>query len=172
MAKCLEKDRGVLRDGGGAGEDIRRHLSNSRSVPRPASTIYRVAKFVRRNKALVGGVAGIFFALVAGLVGTLNFAAGEAQQRGRAEQNARGGGREAGGPVPGLPARLAAATAALQNHDVADAARQLDAAPEDLRGWEWRHLHSRLDDSSAVIPLPAGGAASCSPARTGSGSGS
>ena len=30
-------------------------------------------------------------------------------------------------------------------------------APEDLRGWEWRHLHSRLDDSSSVIPLPAGG---------------
>ena len=55
-------------------------------------------------------------------------------------------------------ARLAAAGAALQNHDVADAARQLEAAPEDLRGWEWRHLHSRLDDSSAVIPLPAGGA--------------
>ena len=40
---------------------------------------------------------------------------------------------------------------------MADAARQLDAAPEDLRGWEWRHLHSRLDDSSAVIPLPAEG---------------
>ena len=40
---------------------------------------------------------------------------------------------------------------------MADAARQLDAAPEDLRGWEWRHLRSRLDDSSAVVPLPAGG---------------
>ena len=31
-------------------------------------------------------------------------------------------------------ARLSAAGAALQNHDVTDAARQLDAAPEDLRG--------------------------------------
>ena len=41
---------------------------------------------------------------------------------------------------------------------MADAARQLDAAPEDLRDWEWRHLRSRLDDSSSVIPLPAGGA--------------
>jgi WD40 repeat protein len=39
---------------------------------------------------------------------------------------------------------------------VADAAHQLDAAPEGLRGWEWRHFHSRLDDSSAVIPVPAG----------------
>src|SRR5262249_31554151 len=40
-------------------------------------------------------------------------------------------------------------------HDVADSARQLDAAPEELRGWEWRHLESRLDDSSTVIPTPA-----------------
>ena len=53
-------------------------------------------------------------------------------------------------------ARLAAATAAISRHDVADAARQLEAAPEALRGWEWRHLRSRLDDSSSVIPLPAG----------------
>jgi hypothetical protein len=41
-------------------------------------------------------------------------------------------------------------------HDVADAARQLKEAPEELRDWEWRHLHSRLDDSAAVLPLPAG----------------
>src|SRR5262249_26882741 len=53
-------------------------------------------------------------------------------------------------------ARLAAATAALSAHDVADAARHLDAAPEELRGWEWRHLYARLDDSSEVIPLPEG----------------
>ena len=49
-------------------------------------------------------------------------------------------------------ARLSAAVAALQNNDVTDAARHLDAAPEPLRGWEWRHLLSRLDDSIAVIP--------------------
>jgi WD40 repeat protein len=54
-------------------------------------------------------------------------------------------------------ARMAAASAALAAHDVADARRQLDAAPEHLRDWEWRHLYSRLDDSSAVIPLPDGG---------------
>ena len=53
-------------------------------------------------------------------------------------------------------ARIAAAVAALSHHDVADAARQLDAAPEALRDWEWRHLHSRLDDSTAVFPAAAG----------------
>jgi WD40 repeat protein len=40
---------------------------------------------------------------------------------------------------------------------VADAARQLKDAPEELRDWEWQHLQSRLDDSFAVIPLPAEG---------------
>ena len=57
-------------------------------------------------------------------------------------------------------ASLAAASAALENHDVADADRHLKAAPEALLGWEWRHLRSRLDDSSAVVPLPAGEGAS------------
>jgi hypothetical protein len=38
-------------------------------------------------------------------------------------------------------ARLSAAVAALDNHDVADAARHIDAAPEALRGWEWRRGH-------------------------------
>jgi WD40 repeat protein len=53
-------------------------------------------------------------------------------------------------------ASLAAASASLQDHDVADAARLLKLAPEELRDWEWHHLHGRLDDSSAVVPLPAG----------------
>src|SRR5262249_5338149 len=53
-------------------------------------------------------------------------------------------------------ARLAAAVAALANHDVADAARHLKDAPKALRGWEWRHLSSRLDDSSAVVRLRPG----------------
>ena len=76
----------------------------------------------------------------------------------RAEHNARQAiaeKREA--QFQAYRARLAAAVAALSAHDVADAAHQLDEAPEDLRGWEWRHLHSRLDDSSSVIPMPAGG---------------
>src|SRR5262249_41510017 len=116
----------------------------------------RLRKFARRNTALVGGVAATVAALVLGLVGTILFAVGEARQRGVAEQNARaalGEGRKA--QFQAYRARLAAAAAALAAHDVDDAARQLDAAPEDLRDWEWRHLHSRLDDSSSVIPLPA-----------------
>ena len=53
-------------------------------------------------------------------------------------------------------ARIAAAAVAIFNHDVVDAVRELDAAPESLRDWEWRHLHTRLDVSSAVLPAAAG----------------
>jgi hypothetical protein len=51
---------------------------------------------------------------------------------------------------------MAAARAALPNHDMVDVAHHLELAPESLRGWEWRHMHHRLDESSAVVPLPAG----------------
>jgi WD40 repeat protein len=105
----------------------------------------------------VGGVIGTVTALVLGLIGTILFAVGEARQRGQAERNARQATaekREA--QFQAYRARLAAASAAISAHDVADAARQLDAAPEDLRDWEWRHLRSRLDDSSAAFPLPEG----------------
>ena len=30
-------------------------------------------------------------------------------------------------------------------------ARHLREAPEDLRGWEWQHLHAQLDDSRATV---------------------
>ena len=32
----------------------------------------------------------------------------------------------------------------------------LEAAPEEMRGWEWRHLHSRLDQSSLAIDAGTG----------------
>src|SRR5262249_47804870 len=54
-------------------------------------------------------------------------------------------------------ARLAAAGAALRDDDVTAAAHHLDAAPGPLRGWEWDHLHSRLDESSSVFQPPNGG---------------
>src|SRR5262249_5979574 len=96
-------------------------------------------------------------------------AVGEARQRGQAERNARQAeqnalqaeqnalqalDKEREALFQAYRARVAAAVAALSAHDVADAARQLGAAPEELRGWEWQHLHSRLDDSSSVLAVP------------------
>ena len=157
VAKALEKDPARrYPSAADLAADLRRWLAHEPILARPPSALYHLRKFARRHKGLVGGVVATGVALVLGLVGTILFAVGEARQRGQAEQNA-GGAEKREALFQAYRARLAAAVAALSDHDVADAARQLDAAPEDLRGWEWRHLHSRLDDSSAVIPLPAGG---------------
>src|SRR5262249_18259119 len=139
--------------------DIRRFLSHEPIRARPPSALYQMRKFARRHKALVAAVLGIGLALAAGTLVSVLYA-------GRADHNARESGQDARqaneserrakdnerrAEYQTYRARLAAAAAALSHHDVADAARQLEAAPRELRGWEWQHLHARLDDSAAVL---------------------
>jgi eukaryotic-like serine/threonine-protein kinase len=158
VAKALEKDKARRYPSAGElGEDLRRHLAHQPIQARPASALYQLVKFARRHRALVGGVAATLTALVLGLVGTILFAVGEARQRSQADRNASRADDEAREALSqAYRARIAATVAALSANDVADAARQLAAAPEALRGWEWRHLSSRLDDSSDVVRLRPG----------------
>jgi WD40 repeat protein len=51
-------------------------------------------------------------------------------------------------------AALAAASAHLRLHDTAEARRWLDAAPDTERGWEWRYLRARSDESEASSRTP------------------
>jgi WD40 repeat protein/predicted Ser/Thr protein kinase len=154
VAKALAKDPARRYQSAAAlAADLRRWLAHEPILARPPSTLYNLRQFAWRHQALVGGVAATVAALVLGLVGTTLFALREARQRGEAEHNASEALFEA------YRGRLAAAAAALAAHDVEVAEQQLDAAPPPLRDWEWHHLHSRLDDSSAVIRLPENGAA-------------
>ncbi len=98
----------------------------------------------------MAGVSGIFVALLVGTVVSILFALNAADNARVASERERIATDES------YRARIAAAVGATSHHDVADAARQLDAAPEALRDWEWRHLHARLDDSIAVFPAIAG----------------
>jgi len=66
VLKTLEKDR--QRRYGTAFElaaDIERHLENRPVAARPASTAYRLQKYVRRNRATVAVLAGVFALLIA-----------------------------------------------------------------------------------------------------------
>jgi WD40 repeat protein/predicted Ser/Thr protein kinase len=144
VAKALEKDKARRYPSAGElGADLRRFLRHEPISARPASAHYRVRKFVGRHKALVSSTAVAFAALLAATVISL-LAARDARESARL---ARSQAYQAG---------LAAAVAALSGHDVADAARHLERAPRELRGWEWRHLHSRLDDSSDLVHLRPG----------------
>ena len=139
-------------------EDLQRFREGKPVAARPVGSGARLARACRR-RPLVALLLGLLTAsLFGGLAGVTWKWLEANEQRDLANAHASRRSREARGPVPGVPRPPGRrGRGACRTHDVADAARQLDAAPEDLRGWEWRHLRSRLDDSSSVIPLPAGG---------------
>jgi WD40 repeat protein/predicted Ser/Thr protein kinase len=139
VAKALEKDPARrYPSSSDLAADLRRWLAHEPIRARPQSALYHLRKFARRHTGLVGGVVATGLALVLGLIGTILFALAALAEK-----------REA--MFQAYRARLAAAVAAHSTHDVEDAAHQLKGAPEDLRGWEWRHLHARLDDSDVVL---------------------
>jgi len=158
VAKALEKDKARrYASAGDLASDIRRYLRGEAILARPASALYQLRKFARRHKSLVAGVSGIFAALLVGTIVSILFALRAAENARVADEYARvANERERAATYQSYRARIAAAVAALSHHDVVDAIRQLDAAPEPLRGWEWRHLRTRLDDSTTVFREAAG----------------
>jgi WD40 repeat protein/serine/threonine protein kinase len=158
VMKALEKDRGRRYVTANAlARDVEHYLNDQTVEACPPSPGYRLRKFLRRYKGPVAAAGAVVAALVLGLVGTLIFAVGEAKQRGQAEHSARlAEEKRVAALYQAYRAHVAAAGAALQNHDVADAARHLDDAPKELRDWEWRHLHSRLDDRSGRMAAAPG----------------
>jgi tetratricopeptide (TPR) repeat protein len=69
VAKALQKDRELrYQSAAELANDIRRHLADEPIAARPATTIYQLRKFARRNTRLVAAVAVAFLALSAALV--------------------------------------------------------------------------------------------------------
>jgi eukaryotic-like serine/threonine-protein kinase len=133
-------------------EDLQRFQTGKPVMARPVGRGARLARACRRRPltALLLGLLAL--SLFGGLAGVSWKWLEANAQRDLADAHRREALFQA------YRARLSAAVAALQNNDVTDAARHLEAAPKGLRGWEWRHLRNRLDDSITVIPA--------SPSRT------
>jgi WD40 repeat protein/serine/threonine protein kinase len=181
--KCLEKDP-ARRYGGAAelAEDLARFLAGEPIRARTPSTLDRCVKFARLHRAPVAGVSAVLAALALGIATTTVMAVRAARARRRADENAQralASTRQATESAQqavaagtaarreAYQARLAAAIAAMAQHDIREAVRQLEAAPGELRGWEWRHLQGRLDQSLAVVAgLPGTGEITfCPPGR-------
>ncbi|MFT4543266.1 MAG: formylglycine-generating enzyme required for sulfatase activity/predicted Ser/Thr protein kinase [Planctomycetota bacterium] len=75
----LEKDKTRRYPSAGSlADDLRHFLRDEPIKARPASRIYTLQKFVRRNQTLFVATLLVFFSLTAGLVASLRFAFGEA----------------------------------------------------------------------------------------------
>jgi WD40 repeat protein/serine/threonine protein kinase len=86
VMKCLEKDRARRYEtANGLARDLQRHLENEPVVARPPSTVYRLQKFVRRNKLAVAAAAAVAATLLLGIGAAL----WEVAQTKRAEQKAQ-----------------------------------------------------------------------------------
>ncbi len=71
ISKAMEKERDRrYASASEFAEDIRRSLRDEPIAARPTTTLYQLRKFARRNRTLVAGAAGVFLALVLGVVGT------------------------------------------------------------------------------------------------------
>jgi WD40 repeat protein len=70
VMKALEKDRTLRYDtANGLAMDVERFQNHQPVVARPHSTVYRVRKFVRRNRVMVAAAATIGAVLVLGILG-------------------------------------------------------------------------------------------------------
>ncbi|MCR9243535.1 MAG: protein kinase [bacterium] len=142
--KALEKDRERRYQSAGAlAADIRRYLASEPIVARPTTTLYQVRKFARRHKGLVGGLVAAFVVLVVGVVVSVLFAIEASHTAAALERTSYSQG-------------LLIASNAIDTREVAVAEGALERAPEQLRGWEWQHLSSRLDMSMLQLQLPVG----------------
>ena len=87
VAKALEKDKTRrYQSASDLAGDIGRYLADEPIIARPASALYQLRKFAKRNKALVGGAAAVFVVLVAGIIGIGIALRLEAKQRRLADQ--------------------------------------------------------------------------------------
>jgi non-specific serine/threonine protein kinase/serine/threonine-protein kinase len=137
--KALEKDR--TRRYAAASEfaiDIGRHLGHEPVMAGPPGIGYRVRKYVRRHRGLVAAGTTVAAALLVGAVVSflLYLRAARAQETAEIESHA---------------ANVSAADLQLRAGEVSNARARLAAIPPLFRGWEWRYLMARTDESSATI---------------------
>lgn len=155
---CLEKEpRRRYATALALAEDLRRFQEGKQVAARPVGAAARVIRACRRRPLVASLIALLVASVLGGLAGVSWKWLEANEQRDLANAHARQADSEKQAALyQAYRASLAAASGALLNHDVADAARNLESAPGAQRGWEWRHLSNRLDDSSRVVPLPAG----------------
>ena len=140
VAKALEKDPARrFQSARELAADIRRYLHDEPILARPASTLYQLRKFAKRNRALVTAVAVVLLSLIASTIVSARFAISELAQRRIAERRAH-------------RANVLAASAELLERAPSRARALLEqSGTADRASWEWRHLNATLNDGDIVL---------------------
>ena len=151
VGKALEKEPGRrYASAAGLSLDIQRYLAGEPILAKPHSGFYHLRKFAQRHKAIVAGGAVAFLALLVGAGVATHQAVIARRERAIAIGLQQDAERQA------YRAHVAAAVTAIEGHDTVLARANLEGAPENMRGWEWRHVDSRLDHSSLAIDAGTG----------------
>ncbi len=152
IAKAIEKDPARRYQSAAAlAADLRRFLRDEPIVARPATSLYQLRKFARRNRVLVAGIVACVLILLAGTTTTTYWALRAIERRALAESRADELQRRV------YRASIAAAQSALDKGQAIAAREYLLSAPQPLRGWEWRYLDSLVDRSERTIDVHAMG---------------
>jgi len=84
--KAMRKDRAErYRSAAELADDIENYLHGAPLIAGPLGPGYRLKKFVRRNRVLMGGIAAVLVVLLAGVVVSTTFAIGQARARTEAQ---------------------------------------------------------------------------------------
>jgi WD40 repeat protein/tRNA A-37 threonylcarbamoyl transferase component Bud32 len=146
VLKCLSKERQRrYQSAAELAEDVRRYLADRPIAARPPSVRYQLARFARRNRAVVVAAAAVAMALAAGAISTVVQLARARQAETLAEL------RRVDAEKQSYIANIYAADAAIRSNDGPAARSRLSAAPEPLRAWEWRYLQRQTDRSSRTL---------------------
>jgi WD40 repeat protein len=147
--KCLRKEpENRYASAAELAAELVRFLNGEPILARPIGRFERSVKWVMRNPVVTGAVAAVALALATGTtVSYLKYRDAE-EQREAADQATAAARREREAERwERYRSNLIAAGSAMQLHNVSAATASLEAAPEEHRGWEWRHYQTRLDTS-------------------------
>ncbi|MFT7463988.1 MAG: serine/threonine protein kinase [Pseudohongiellaceae bacterium] len=146
VAKALEKQPDRRYSSVDAlADDLERARSNRPINARPPSTLYQMSRFARRHQGLMAGLAATIVTLVVGVVVSLNYAIDASEQRDVAEQ------ATADVRLSLYRTSLLAAMDAVELGDATAARQLLEEAPEERRGFEYRHFAAQVDRSVATL---------------------
>lgn len=152
--KCLQKrpDRRYT-SATALAEDLQRYLNGRPIQARPVGAIEKAVRWGRRNPALALALASVVAVVLAAFVlVTGSYYRTEQARQDEAFQREEAERKEKSERWERYRSNLIAAGSAMRLHNVAAARDALDAAPEEHRGWEWRHFYHQLDVAAHVHP--------------------